>query len=294
MKYDNSIGSKIFDIVNYFLLALFAAATLFPFLNLLTISLSTAEETSRLGLHLFPKEIVFEAYRKVFSANYIWKGYVNTVYVTIGGTFLTMIFSIFAAYPLSKKYLMNRSFWTGFVVITMFLSGGLIPTYLNIRNLGLIDNRLALVLPPLINTYNMLILRNYFMSLPDSLEESARIDGANDILILFKIILPLSMPILATVALWTGVALWNSWFECLLYIRNPDKFVLQVVLRRIILDGSSEFMNFETTDLASTSQPATESIKAATVLVAVIPIMMVYPFIQKYFVKGVMVGSLKG
>ncbi len=293
MRIKESIGSRIFDCFNYLFMLLFAIITLVPFLNLITMSFSAPEVASQLGLHLFPTEFHFDSYQKVFEADYIWKGFANSILITVAGTLMTVLVSVLAAYPLSKKYLMHRGFWTGIIVFTMFFTGGMIPNYILIRNLGLIDNRLSLILPSLVNTFNMLIVRNFYMSLPDSIEESAKIDGANDIQILFRIVIPLSMSIIATVALWTAVALWNSWFPCLLYIRDTDKYVLQVVLRRIILEGSSEFINFEATS-GTTIEPAAESIKAATVIVTILPIMCVYPFLQKYFVKGVMVGSLKG
>lgn len=204
-----------------------------------------------------------------------------------------MIATLLTAYPLSKKYFPNRVFWTGVFVFTMFFDGGLLPNYLLVRGLGLLDKVWALILPKLIVTYTMIIVRNYFMSLPDSLEESAKIDGANDFYILFKIIIPLSAPIIATVSLWTIVDNWNAWFDSLIYMRDIKKHVLQVVLRRIVLENSSQVMELVGTvsDEAPTNP---ENIKAAVVMVTTIPIIVVYPFLQKYFVKGILVGSLKG
>jgi len=200
---------------------------------------------------------------------------------------------VLTAYPLSKKHFPHRGFWTGFIVFTMFFSGGLIPTYMVVKGLGLLNTVWALILPGLVPAYNMIIVRNYFMSISPSLEESAKLDGANDFTILLRIILPVSMPIIATVTLWTIVGHWNSWFDSMIYSQNARKQVLQVVLRRIVLEGSNEVVNMNAgmDDMSSVSP---DNIKAATIMVATFPILMVYPFIQKYFVKGIMVGSLKG
>lgn len=286
-----SLSEKIFTAAIYICMFITAAVALIPFLNVITLSLSSPKTASELGLHLFPTELYFGAYSKVIRSSAIFKGFFNSVFITFAGTVATLVVSALAAYPLSKRYLVNRGFWTGIIVFTMFFTGGMIPNYILVRNLGLMDSRAALILPSLVNTFNMLIIRNYFMGLPEDIEEAARIDGANDFKVLFSIVLPLSKSILATVALWTAVAQWNSWFPCLLYIRNTDKYVLQVILRRIILDGSSEFVNMEAMNV---TEPTTEAIKAATTIVTILPIMLVYPFLQKYFVQGVMVGSLKG
>jgi putative aldouronate transport system permease protein len=217
----------------------------------------------------------------------------NTVIRTVLGTALSLTFTIFAAYALSKRYFPHRTFWTAFIVFTMFFSGGLIPSYLLVKSLGLINSMWALVLPGLISAFSLIIARNFFMALPESLEESARIDGANDIRILFSIIVPISMPIIATLTLWMAVQHWNAWFDSLIYMTDSHKQVLQVVMRRIVLQGTKDMMdvnNFD--DRSLVANP--EMIKAATIMVTVMPIIMFYPFLQKYFVKGVLVGSLKG
>lgn len=286
-----TLSEKVFTIFVYVIMFFVAVVALVPFLNVITLSLSSPETASRFGVHLFPTELYFGAYKKVIESSAIYTGFLNSALITVVGTVCTLVISALAAYPLSKKYLIHRGFWTGIIVFTMFFAGGTIPNYILIRNLGLMDSHAALILPGLVNTFNMLIIRNFFMGLPEDIEEAARIDGANDFRILFQIVIPLSKSILATVALWTAVGHWNSWFPCLLYIRDADKYVLQVILRRIILDGSSEFVNLEVSGM---SQPTTESVKAATTIVTILPIMLVYPFLQKYFVKGVMVGSLKG
>jgi len=265
---------------------------LYPFLFLLSSSFGGSVT---MGLSLIPKAITFDGYRRVIGNPNIISGFRNTILRVILGTSLTLIFTITTAYPLSKKYFPDRSFWTGFLVFTMFFSGGLIPEYLLVRSLGIYNTIWALVLPGLISTYNMIIMRNFFMSIPAELEESARIDGANDISILSRIIIPVSGPIIATVLLWTMVGHWNAWFDSVIYISSSNKQVLQQILRRIVMEGSMQLVqmgNFS--ESMDTGQINTDTVKAATIMTATIPIILVYPFLQKYFVKGIMVGSLKG
>lgn len=289
-----SLGEKAFDAFNYTFLLLFAISCVYPFINVLSISFSTPSAANAYGLKLWPKETTLEGYRAVFENKYIWIGYGNTIFRTIVGTFLNIVFSVMCAYPLSKRYLPNRNLFTFIFIFTIFFSGGLIPNYLLIKELGLLNSRWALILPILINAYTMIIVRNFFMSLPEEIEESAKIDGANDFRILFSIVLPVSMPIIATIGLWYAVAHWNAWFDALLYISDPNKTVLNTVLRKIVIEGSSQFQSFDTYDPAKQNSVTPDIIKAATIMVATFPILCVYPFIQKYFVKGVMVGSLKG
>ena len=193
------------------------------------------------------------------------------------------------AYPLSRKYLPHRNFYTMFIVVTMFFGGGLIPSYLLIKSLGLIDSRWVLIIPGLISTFSLLILRNFFMGIPEELEDSAKIDGANDMRILFGIIIPLSKPVLATLALWAAVSHWNAWFDALLYLQDQSKVVLQLFLRRLVISAEGDPML-----QANPQQEAPETLKAAVIMFTALPILVVYPFLQRYFVKGILVGSLKG
>nr|WP_150959549.1 carbohydrate ABC transporter permease [Aneurinibacillus sp. XH2] len=289
-----SFGEKAFDTFNVVFLTLFAFTAVYPFIDVLVVSLSTPAAANVYGLKLWPREFSAEAYKAVFDNRMIWVGYYNTIYRTVLGTFLNVIFTVLCAYPLSKKYLPNRNLFTMMIVFTMFFSGGLIPNYLLVKELGLLDNRMALILPGLIAAFSMIIVRNYFMSLPEEIEESAKMDGANDFRILFSIVLPVSKPIIATIALWYAVAHWNAWFDSLLYISNPDKTVLGNVLRKIVIEGSAQFQQFESYDPTRENAVTPDIIKAATIMVATIPIICVYPFVQKYFVKGIMIGSLKG
>jgi putative aldouronate transport system permease protein len=248
------------------------------------------------GIHLLPVSPTIDNYRKVLESKYIWRGYQNTLIRTVVGTVLQLFITAMGAYVLSKKFYPHRSFWTFLIVFTMFFSGGLIPTYILIVNLGLMDTYAVMILPGLVSAYNLIIMRNYFMSLPEELEESCMIDGAGRFRIFFSIILPLSKPILATVALWLTVGHWNAWFDVLLYITKDKMFTLQIVLRRIIITGTQQMLdlNISAELLESQIQSSPEGVKAAAIFVATIPILCVYPFIQKYFVKGIMIGSLKG
>lgn len=284
-----SISSRVFDVIVYTLLVLVALVTIIPFLQVVTISMSPPEVVASYGLHLFPTKIDMEGYRSIFKYKLLWSSYYNTIVRTALGTGLSMVLYIVGAYPLSKRYLPNRRFWMFFVIFTMYFSGGMIPSYLLINNWLKLSNTLwALILPPAMSAYNLIIVRNFFESIPDSLEESARIDGARETTVLFKIVVPLSKPVLATVALWCMVSHWNAWYDCMLYIRDDARYVLQYTLQRILLDGQVQ-------DLDNIGAKVnTETMKMASIVVSILPIMVVYPFVQKYFTKGVMIGAVKG
>lgn len=289
MKIKRTLGDRIIDAVIYSFLGCLSVITIIPFLQVLTISMSPSEEVIKYGMHLFPVKFDFEGYRSVFEYELIWKAYYNTIVRTVLGTVLSVLLTIIGAYPLSKKYLPNRNLWTGLIVFTMYFSGGLIPTYILVNSLGLRDSIGALIFPGAVSAFTLIVTRNFFMTIPESVEESARMDGANDIYILYKIMIPLSLPIIATISLWYGVGHWNAWFDCMIYMKTQSKFVLQYVLRMILLEGSIQ-------DMAADQMVAVNSdtMKMATLVVATLPIICVYPFLQKYFVKGVMIGSLKG
>ena len=275
----------------YLLLALFSASIVVAFVHLLSISFSPSHVATKGGLHLWPKEFTLKNYQEVFKNKFIWTGYKNTIIITIIGTVVKLGFTAIGAYVLSKKYFTHINFWTFYIVFTMFFSGGLIPTYLLNKYIGLMDNLWVLVIPGLISAYNLVIMRNFFQSLPEEVEESAMIDGAGRFRIFYAIVLPMSKPILATVGLWLAVGHWNSWYDVLIYITDETKFTLQIVLRRILLTGSKEIMEFTSTTQEMISS---EGLKAATIYVATLPILCAYPFLQKYFVKGINMGSLKG
>lgn len=293
MKIKSTPGEKVFNVFNVLFMILFSAAALYPFLYLLARSFSVPE-ASFTKITIVPQGFVWDNYMRVFRNSDIGTGFKNAILRTVVGTCINLAFSVLAAYPLSKKYFPHKNFWTGIIIFTMFFSGGMIPSYLLIKRLNLLNTMWAMILPGAINTYNMIIMRNFFMSLPDSLEEAARIDGANDFVVLCRIILPMSKPIIATIALWSMVGHWNAWFDCLIYITEPSKQVLQVVMRRIVLEGTAQMLNPNSSEFGANEIVNSENIKAATIMVATLPIVMVYPFLQKYFVKGIMVGSLKG
>ena len=284
-----SLNNLVFDIIVYMILLAVAAITIIPFLQVVTISLSPPEVASSYGLHLFPLKIDLNGYKSILGYDTIWSSYWNTIVRTFVGTGLSMFLYIIGAYPLSRKYLPHKKFWTLFIIFTMYLSGGLIPNYLLINNwLGISNTIWSLILPGSVRAYNLVIVRNFFESIPDSLEESAKIDGANDITILFKIVAPLSKPCLATVSLWCIVGHWNAWFDCMLYIKEEAKYVLQYTLQRILIDG--QIQDIDVTDVIVN----TDTMKMAALVVSILPIIMLYPFLQKYFTKGVMVGAVKG
>ena len=290
-KIKRSAGDRAFDWINYLFLALFSLTILLPFWNLFVQSVSSPDSGVVDALQMWPKKFSAFNYKYVLANKYIWTGYRETLIRTIAGTALSVTLTAMGAYVLSKKKLPNRNFWTTVVLIPMFFSGGMIPSYLWMVNLHLIDNRLVLILPGLISSYNLIIMRNFFMSVPEGLEESAMIDGAGSIRIFFSIVLPISKAVLATVALWVMVGHWNAWFDATIYIRDANKLPLQVVLRRILMEGTQQMMDMNSTD---TNHVTPDTLKAATTFVCMLPIMCVYPFVQKYFVKGVIIGSLKG
>jgi putative aldouronate transport system permease protein len=298
MKIKKSLGEKVFEIFNITIMVLFCITIVYPFVQQIMLSFSTPNEASIIGLHLWVKNPTLDAYKRLFVSDVIFKAYYWTILRTVIGTCLTVTVSAMLAYPLSKKYYWGRKVWMGLIVFTMFFSGGLVPTYILVRNLHLTNTIWALIIPGLCSAWNIIIIRNFFASLPDEVEESAKIDGANDIKIFFEIILPLSTPILATVTLWTMVGHWNSWFDAMIYITGNKIKVLQIVLRETLNDatqmsGFNELLAISEMDKQGQAYTP-ESIKAAILLIVTLPILCVYPFLQKYFVKGIMIGAVKG
>ena len=287
-----SVGERIFDVCNVVFLGLICFTFIYPFWYLFAISIADADKEALSRVWFLPQYFSLDSYRNVLSSKFVYLGFMWSVIRTVLGTAIALLLSYHLAYALSKRYLPNRNFWTMLLVFTMFFSGGMVPNFLLVKDLGLMDSVWSLILPGCISAYNITIMRNFLMFIPDSLEESAHIDGANDLVILYKIFLPLSMPILATVGLWDAVGHWNAWFDAMIYITSPEKQVLQVTLRRIVLEGSNSLVSLYGEEVNVTMTP--ETIKAAVTMITTLPILIVYPFIQKYFVKGVMVGSLKG
>ncbi|WP_054023587.1 carbohydrate ABC transporter permease [Bacillus sp. FJAT-28004] len=298
MKIRKNKSEKIFDFMNITILMLLSLTILYPFWQQVVLSFSQPAEAQLIGLHLYTLHPTLDAYKRIFSGDTIFKAYYWTTYRTIVGTLLTVLVTSMMAYPLAKTYFWGRKFWMWIVVFTMFFGGGLVPTYLLVKNLHLTNTVWALILPGLVTAWNIIILRNFYYSIPDELEESARMDGANDLFIFFRIIIPLSAPVIATVTLWTLVGHWNAWFDALIYITNNNIKVLQIVLREVLSDanqmsGMNPLLAANVADMQG-QQYTPESIKAAILMVVILPIVCVYPFLQKYFVKGIMVGAVKG
>ncbi len=294
MVIKKSAGEKAFTIFNVIFMILMVVVTLYPLWYVVMCSFSDGSQLiGARSYMLIPKGFSLASYAAVLKNPNILTGYRTTLIVVVFGTALNVMMTAICAFLLTRKKFAIRGVMTYMALFTMYFSGGMIPTYLVIYKwLGLGDSLWALILPTAISTYNMIIMRTNFASIPDSLEEAAKIDGANDILILFRIILPLSVPIIAVMVLFYGVAHWNSWFNALLYIRTRSKYPLQLVLREILLinDTSQMTSGASGADRFSLS----ESIKYATIVVATVPILVVYPFIQKYFVTGIMIGAVKG
>lgn len=283
---------KLFDLVFIIILISISLITIIPFMQVVTISMSPLSVTSSYGLHLFPTKLDFSGYSKIINYKMFWVSYKNTFVRTIAGTGLSLFLYVITAYPLSKSHLPHRKLFTILIIVTMYFSGGLIPDYLLISNgLKLTNTIWALILPGALNAYTLIIVRNFFEAIPSSLEESAKMDGANDIKVLFTIYLPMSKACIATISLWSVVFHWNQWFDCVLYIREESKYVMQYTLQKIILDGTFEDTSINLNNIGSVN---TDTMKMAALVVSIIPIMLMYPFIQQYFTKGVMVGAVKG
>jgi len=288
-----SLAGKSFDILNYGLMIALSIMFLYPFWNLLMLSFTAPPYVDKLGLRLWADGFNFMSYKQLFSSDIIYIAYRNTIIRTVVGAGLTVLVTMCAAYSLSRRDLPYRNIITLFILFTIFFNGGLIPTYMNIKSLGLLNSMWALILPTLANAWYIILARNFLMGFPKELEESALIDGANPVQVAFRIIFPLSMPIIAVITLWSGVAHWNAWFDAMIYLREKNDFVLQLLVQKIFQQDKIDTTSTGTY-IQVTTEVTNQSIKAATIIAAITPIIVVYPFLQKYFAKGVMIGSLKG
>jgi putative aldouronate transport system permease protein len=283
-----------FDIVIVLALAVLAIVTLYPFLYVLTISLSTPAEATQLGLHLFPHDPVFNAYHAVLTSSGILRAYANTLVRTVVATALSVVLCAMVAYPLAQRGFPFRRTLNFLLVFSLLFSGGFIPLYLLVVHLGLLNSRWSLILPGAVGAMNVIIMRNFFQAIPAELIEAARIDGAGEMRILFRIVLPLAKPVLAVVGLWIALANWNAWFDALLYITDPDKQVLQMFIRNTVVTQQDALLNATPGAAPGVVPPNQQTLSAAAVMVATLPIMLVYPFLQKYFARGILLGSVKG
>ncbi|WP_163580290.1 carbohydrate ABC transporter permease [Gracilibacillus saliphilus] len=286
-----SAGSRVFDFFNYFLLALLALITVLPFIHVVGSSFATSAEIARTKFLLFPTEFSLQAYKYIFSTDTIFRALGVSVIVTVGGTLWSMFFSTLTAYGLSRRDLVGRRVINFLIVFTLLFNGGMIPTFLVVQQTGLLDSLWALIVPVTINAFNMIILRSFFLNLPQGLEESAKIDGANDFSILFRIVIPISLPAIATISLFYAVTYWNTYMHAILYLADADKWPVQVLLRQIVVLASG--MNYDAESYTDVPPPEV-TVKMATIVVATVPVLLVYPFLQKYFAKGALLGSVKG
>ncbi|WP_159887155.1 carbohydrate ABC transporter permease [Paenibacillus puerhi] len=292
-KQYRTLGGTIFDTANYIVLGLFALAAILPFIFVIGGSFASDAELTKRAVILIPETFSLDAYKFVFSTDTITRSIFVSIFVTVVGTLVNLCFTVTMAYALAKRSLMGRNLVLNLVIFSMLFGGGMVPTYLVIRELGLLDTYGALFLPGAINAFNLIIVKNFFQELPPELEEAARIDGCSELGLLWKIVLPLSKPVLATFTLFYAVGHWNDFFGALLYINDPTKWPLQVMLRQIVLLSHAAAGDMSAMD-PNFVQPPEQSVKMAVIVVGTLPILMVYPFLQKHFAKGVLIGSVKG
>ena len=290
---EGGAGRRAFEIFNYPFLFLLMLVCLYPLYLQLITSVSHGLEVMKGGITLLPRNITFNTYTTLVRGE-LFMYMRNTVVYTVAGTAVNLFMSCLCAYPLARKTFSGRKFFTAVVTVTLFFSGGMIPMYLTVKQFGLMDTMWALILPGAISTYNMIIIRTAFQSIPDSLIESAQLDGANDVIILARIVVPLSKATLATMLLFYAVSHWNSYFDAMLYINKKDLYPLQIMLRNMLIGG---LFNEETAIAGASADSfavTDATLRSAAIIVTTLPILIVYPFVQRYFVKGVMIGSVKG
>ena len=288
-----SKGEVVFDGFNTVLMLIIAILCFYPMWYVLINAFNDAQDGMRGGIWLWPRVFSTESVMTVLRDGAVFQAFFITVARTVIGTFVAILFTAMVSYPLSKTNLVGRKFFYGMGMVTLFFSGGLIPTFLLYRNLGLLDSFWVFILPHMFSFFNVLIFASFYRSLPASVEESARIDGANDLVIFFKIVLPLSKPVIATLGLFAAVHHWNDYFSGIMFITTNSLEPLQTYLYRIVAQAGAQQMMVGAGDIA-TRQTTTNSIRMATMVVATVPIIMVYPFVQKYFVKGMLLGAVKG
>ncbi len=293
------LSDKQFDVVNAVFVFLITAIILYPLIYVVAASISDPVAVNSGRVWLWPVDITFEGFRRVFSNDAIWLGYRNTIFYTVVGTVLHLLVLIPAAYALSRKEVIGRKYITWFIVFTMLFSGGMIPRYLVVDSLGMVNTVWAMLIPNIVGAWSILVARSYFeTNIPDSLIESAQIDGASEFTVLLQIVLPLSMPIIAVMALFYGVGMWNQYFNALIYISNERLFPLQLILRQILVlnEMSTDMMQGGAIGSASSFAEQINNaslIKYAVMIVSSLPLLMIYPLMQKYFVRGLMIGAVK-
>lgn len=290
-----TIPERIFRAITYLIVTLFSISALYPFVNVIAMSFSSSRAVNAGEVFLFPVDFNVDAYRQLLEDGQILSSMLNTIQLTVFGTLFNLIATTLAAYALSKPRLRGRRAFSALIVFTMLFSGGMIPNFVLIKSLGLMNTYTGLWLMGLVSTYNMIVMRNFFEQIPPGLSEAAEIDGANEPTILLRIIIPISMPIMATMILFYAVGWWNNYFNPMLYLSSTAKYPMMVKLKQM-LDTAKMITVQQTSGEGVTSavQISPETLKAASIVVTILPIICVYPFLQKHFVKGVMVGSIKG
>lgn len=284
---------SLFDIILYIILGIIALVTIYPFYNVLIISMSNTIASATYSPYLYPHVFDFTGYKAIVKDVQFFKSLGTTLFVTIVGTLLNMIFSVTAAYVLSRKRLKGRKFFLSLILFTMLFSGGMIPTYLVVSSLGLVNNIWSMILPNLINTYYLILMKNYFAGLPVSLEDAARIDGANEFVIMTRIFIPISKPFMATFLLFYAVERWNEWWNAYLYINDINIKPLQIYLRDTLVSFNSQLTSQAQSVISTQDKVFVQSIQMAAIIITMLPILCAYPFLQKYFVKGVLIGAVK-
>lgn len=290
-----TFADRLVGIIIYAVLGLILLVVLYPLVFVASASISNPLSVARGEMWLFPTDLSFVGYERIFANREIWTGYTNTIIYTLVGTAINLVMTIMAAYPLSRKDLAGRHAITGYIVFTMFFSGGLIPTYLLVKNLGMINTMWALIIPGAVSVWNIIIMRTFFQtSIPNEIQESASIDGCSNLQTLWRIVLPLSMPVIAVMILFYSVGHWNAYFNGLIYLNDRDKYPLQLFLREILIKSEVDQMAGSMDLSVQNHLMEAEAIKYAIVIVANLPVLLIYPFLQKYFTKGFMVGAIKG
>ncbi|MBJ6359938.1 carbohydrate ABC transporter permease [Paenibacillus sp. GCM10012307] len=290
-----SLGDRLFTILNYVILSLFLITVLYPLIYILSASISDPSAVISGKVWLWPVGFSLDGYSAVFEHRLIWSGFRNSIYYTVFGTLINVVMTIMAAYPLARKDFYGRNLIMMLFVFTTMFSGGLIPSYLLVKDLGMLNSVWAMVLPGALSVWNVIITRTYFQStIPDELLEAAQLDGCNDFSFVWRMVLPLSGPIIAVISLYYAVGHWNQFFSALIYLKKQSLYPLQIILRDILIQNDVDAMMLTDVDQAAKREALRQLLKFSLIVVSTFPLLVVYPFVQKYFVKGVMIGSLKG
>lgn len=296
-KVKESLPERIFAVCNYIILTVIALLMLYPIINIIAVSFSNYTEYLKTPWMIWPRKITTDAYRLVFHNRFFWRSYLNTILVTAGSTVLSLVVTTLFAWPMARKELKGKPFLMAIMIFTMIFNAGMIPGYLNIQDLHLLDTLWALILPGTFNTFNCVIMMSFFRELPYELVEAAMVDGATEPYVLTKLVIPLSKPVIASITLFLAVGAWNSYFAAQIYIRDRDLWPMALTLKEILVSASTQILEAASDPSAlqnAQKEIQSKNIQYASVVISTLPIMCIYPFLQKYFAKGVMVGSVKG